>query len=282
MKGGEHLTVANPNLTNPQIKYYRLRLSMSDFMPSETSKADFTSIKADAEIAAAHGQGLALSIGAGPDSPAWLIAKCATLTNEDGVKFPAPWDANFKAAWTAFVAEAGKQLDPVPNLFYVCVTGGNGKNNEWRLNIKTVLSAGEIESYVSVSKEFIDLFAASFPTTPFIMTEGSDAYPGDKDLATQLGDYGSVKYPHRFGNSYAGFKANSSTSYVAAKLIIKYAGKNPSFVQQISPSDDPLYGGTFEQSIALLKVIPANCMEIYKTDLAKVTQATNDALSSSY
>lgn len=284
MKGGDdHLVATDPNLNNSKIKYHRLRLSVAKYWPTETSKLDFANVIADAKLAALHGQAISVSFGFGPQTPDWMKAKCALLTNDEGQTFPKPWDSNFKNYVATFVKEAGKQLNGVPNIWQVFITGLQGKNAELRLNITDPLSAGDAAAYLDAGKYMIDLYIASFPDTPVMLTEAASAYPGDQGgtYSITLGDYGSLKYPHHFGNSYSAWKATSRPEGVLA-LIAKYAGRNPASVQQVMPSSDPRYEGTFEQSVAAFADVPANGFEIYAGDLPKITEDTNDALSSSY
>lgn len=281
--GDEHLVATDPNFKNPQIKYHRLRLSVAKYWPSETSKLDFSNVLADAKLAAANGQAISVSFGFGPQTPDWMKAKCQLLTNDDGQTFPKPWDSAFKGYVSTFVKEAGKQLNATPNIWQIFITGLQGKNAELRLNLTSPLSASDAAAYMDAGKYMIDLFASSFPDTAVMLTEAASAYDGDKGgaFSIALGNYGSLKYPHRFGNSYSAWKATSQSEGVL-KLISTYAGKNPASVQQVMPSSDPRYEGTFEQSVEKFKDVPANGFEIYAGDLSKITQATNDALANSY
>jgi hypothetical protein len=256
---------------------------VANYWPTETNKIDFSNVIADAKLAADHGQAISVSFGFGPQSPDWMKAKCALLTNDEGGTFPKPWDSNFKGYVSTFIKEAGKQLNGTPNIWQIFITGLQGKNAELRLNTTEPLSAGDAAAYLDAGKYMIDLFATSFPDTVVMLTEASSAYVGDRNgiFSIALGDYGSVKYPHRFGNSYSAWRATSTADGVL-NLIVTYAGKNPASVQQVTPSSDARYEGTFEQSVAQFKVVPANGFEIYAGDLGKITQATNDALSNSY
>ena len=170
---------------NPAVDGVRLRTGWVMIQQSSNTY-DWSTIDGVFDMAQAHGKSVGLSVAAGIASPEWVF--------ENGVRrfeftrrgrhkeletrtSPLPWDHRFLEIWGTFVRALAERYDDHPALAYV-VIGGPGSLIEThfvrkRTDLSLFNSAGGIESWIEGTKRIIDLYAAEFEKTPFILTLGN-------------------------------------------------------------------------------------------------------------
>jgi acetyl esterase/lipase len=235
------------------------------------------------ELARNHNKRLGLSLAAGAATPEWVFGAGAnrfefTLkTNfkaDEDARMPLPWDAVFLDKWGEVVRAMGKRYDGDPHVAYVMI-GGPGHAIETyfakKLDDAAKLNTlGGAAKWVEGAKQVIDLYAAAFPTTPFIlaMAPPVPSTPGEAALR-EIVAHGTGKYPGRFGVMHHGLNAQSSAGFLPNQLVRENSGKTTVGFQMVwstQGQNASRVKGTLREALARAAELRAHFVEVYAAD----------------
>ena len=256
--------------------------------------------------ASAAGKKVSLSIAAGGFCPDWLTGTqtlpLQVMTHFAGAQtttYVVPWDPVFQAQWSAAIAAFGARYDSNPSVSYVYIGGPGDYIESFVVQNETdyaaFSAAGGLTAWTSAVEKIIDMYAAAFPTTPFMLALGNPVnVPGDP-VAYQAGltalqavvNYGFTQYPGRFGVVNQGLSSDSvlsvlptSTDAYKTSLVAQTEVYSPCGFQMNSVMGSDL-GAALDAGIALdpqafIEVYKADCLDSANTD---ILQAANSELN---
>lgn len=220
----------------------------------EPRRGEFNWAALDAGVAqaVAAGRQVALSVTPGVFTPQWVLDDAQSLGATwnlpwgfsmcEDVRFPLPWDPNYLAAWTEFVAALGEHYADNPNVTIVKITGINVQTSEFllpyappnlpaadaqpcgaagSLSVADWAAAGYAPSKVmSAFGAIARAFGAAFPGQLLVLQTGGWGFPpigddgvpksgatGDFGLATRIYGSGIAILGERFGLANNGLSA---------------------------------------------------------------------------
>lgn len=235
------------------------------------------------ELARQHNKRLGLSLAAGAATPAWVYAAGAkkfefTLkTNfkaDEEAAMPLPWDEAFLKEWAAALAEMGRRYDGDPHVAYVMVTGlGHAVETYFAKKQEDAAALNRIggaAKWVEGAKKVIDLYAAAFPTTPFVMAMANPVPGGaGEDALREVVAYGLGKYPGRFGVMHHGLNAQSSGNFLPNQLIRENSGKTTVGFQMVwatQGQNAQRVKGSLAEALARATELRGQFVEVYAAD----------------
>ena len=272
-----------PCWTNPNVDGVTLRTRWNKIEPAP-GRADWTFFDAGLTLAHKHHKRVALSVTAGQFAPAWVYAGGAEAfqfarNKGQPATMPLPWDKAFRKQWRGFVRSLGKRYDGAPEVAYVMI-GGPGRSIESYFvksaaDIKRLNALGGMPKWLEGSRAIVDMYAAAFPHTPFLLAMGPPTPTADGHAALKaLVDYGAAKYPGRFGVMNDALAANTGGQ--------RHAKYGPQTVKALSPTTTTGFQmvlptrklkGTLQEALARAIQFKAHVVELYHDDCDDPRQA---------
>lgn len=284
------LDVPLPNQTSldlPDIDGIVLKGRWKDI---ETSPGTFVWTNLDGAIAqvVTKGKLCGIEINAGWECPAWLYsgggipthASSYTLIDTPGHignVIPVPGDAVYTDRWTQFINVLGARYDSTAVLTYVRVCG-IGNHDEWNIatgatdTINLFNTQPQVDTWVKQSKQFINAFAAAFPTT---VITGAMAKPFSNSMwqpaMDAVAQHGMDEHHGRYSLSFNGLSAISNPGYEPVNLIATNQMVNPTSAQMVSWANHVDQGGVpqsegLDQSLRSAVANGIRMVEVYQPD----------------
>jgi hypothetical protein len=273
--------LSRPVWSNPLIRGVTVRTVWKN-VQAGADRMDWSYFDNAAAAAASHGKSVGLSLAAGIFTPDWVYRAGAarfdfTLTGPwiptRPMTMPEPWDAPFLTQWGAVVRAMGRRYDGNPAVSYVMI-GGLGFSIESVYakspeDIAKFQSLGGPARWLDGAKRIVDLYAAAFPSTPFIYAMAPPV-KGDFGPTRALVEYGVAKYPGRFGIMHDGLNATAAPGFYPDHAVTTYSAKIPAGFQMVwSAAGDEgaqRVKGTLSQALARAADFNAQFVEVYETD----------------
>jgi Beta-galactosidase len=204
-----------------------VRVSWSTIEPAQGT---FSWTYLDTAVAKAQSSGkkVSISVIAGCESPQWvynLATQIITLTGNDaqaGTSMPAPWDANYIAAWTDCISKLGARYGGLPAIAYFTATGlGHGEECYLCANRQDAPQFNA-QRWLGAAQQIVAAYTAAAKGTPFVIAWGKPA-PGED------GTTSGAMYQVYMMSSKVGFKADSLSSrfpnlkFLEGQLALKIA-----------------------------------------------------------
>ncbi len=235
------------------------------------------------ELARQHNKRLGLSLAAGATTPVWVYEAGAkkfeftlktNFKSDESAAMPVPWDETFRKEWGAALAEMGRRYDGDPHVAYVMVTGlGHAVETYFakKLDDAAALNRiGGVAKWVEGAKKVIDLYATSFPKTPFVMAVANPVPGGaGEEAMREVVAYGTGKYPGRFGVMHHGLNAQSSPNFLPNQLVRENSGKTTVGFQMVWSTQDQnaeRIKGSLGEALARAEELHAHFVEVYAAD----------------
>jgi hypothetical protein len=186
---------------------------------------------------------------------------------------PEPWDAAFQRDWGEMLRAMGRRYDGNPDVAYVMI-GGLGFSIE-SVYVKTPEDIAKLESlggqqrWIEGAKRIVDLYAAAFPTTPFIYAMAPPV-KGDFSATRALVEYGTAKYPGRFGIMHHGLNAAAAADFFPDAAIRTRPPGTPGGFQMVWSTEGDegakRVKGTLAQALGRAADFNAQFVEVYEAD----------------
>lgn len=242
------------------------------------------------ELARKHDKRIGLSLIAGAQTPEWVFregAKRFEFTMKTNFKadfqahMPLPWDEAFLDKWAQVLNAMGKRYDGDPHVAYVMV-GGLGAAMESYFakrpeDASALQRVGGVRKWVEGAKKVIDLHAAAFARTPFIMAMAPPVPgPAGESALREVVEYGVNKYPGRFGVMHHGLNAKSSSKYLPNRLVSGLSDKTTVGFQMVwstQGQNAPRIRGSLRDALDRAQELRAHFVEVYAVDCDNPTYA---------
>jgi hypothetical protein len=192
--------------------------------------------------AQSSGKKVAISVIAGCFSPTWVYNQAnqiLTFTGRDagdGTSMPAPWDANYLAAWTKFISNLGARYGGVPAVAYFTATGLGHAEECYLCADPKDSSQFNTQAWLNAAKQIVGAYETAAKGTPFVVAWGLPA-PGQSSTKS-----GCMYQVYAISNS-VGFKADSlsatfpTLSFLEGQLAQQMGANGQSVVfQALHPS----------------------------------------------
>lgn len=273
--------LVRPVWSNPLVRGLCVRTVWRNVQPDE-SRIDWSYFDQAATLAAGHGKCVGLSLAAGLFTPAWVYRAGArpfdfTLSGPwiptRAMTMPEPWDPAFLEQWGATIRAMGRRYDANPAVAYVMI-GGLGFSIESvyaksPADIAKLDSLGGAALWLEGAKRIVDLYAAAFPSTPFIYAM-APPIKGDFAPTRALVEYGVARYPGRFGIMHHGLNAVADPAFYPNHAVRTYSSKTPAGFQMVWSSEGDegakRVKGTLGQALARGAEFNAQFVEVYEND----------------
>jgi len=270
-----------PIWSNPLVRGVTVRTVWRNVQPA-ADHYDWSYFDAAVADASGHGKSVGLSLAAGIFTPDWVYGGGAgrfdfTLTGPwiptTQKTMPEPWDAQFLEQWGATIHAMGKRYDANPAVAYVMI-GGLGFSIESVYakspdDIAKLNALGGAARWLEGAKKIVDLYAAAFPTTPFIYAM-APPIKGDFATTRALVEYGVSKYPGRFGIMHHGLNAEAAPDFYPDHAVSIYSAKTPAGFQMVWSTEGDegarRVKGTLAQALARGAGFNAQFIEVYEVD----------------
>jgi hypothetical protein len=226
---------------------------------------------------------VSLSVGAGVNTPDWVYEAGAKKFNfmlktnykgDNETFMPPQWDEVFLKKWNGFVSAMGQKYDGDPTVAYVTM-GGLGWAVETHFvktkeDLERFRAEGGVRKWTDAGKKIVDMYGAAFPHTPFILAV-AEIVPGQegKDALREVVEYGSSKYPGRFGVMQHGLNAVSNPDFYPNKLVQSLSDRTPVGFQMVWSTKDKngkLVKGTLADALQRATEMKAHFVEVYAAD----------------
>jgi len=282
-----------PCWLNPYIAGVVLRGSWGKFEPA-IDQYDWSYLDTGIALAQAHNKKVCISVYAGIDSPKWIYKQGAKQFYVPGFgTMPLPWDPVFKKYWAPFVAALGARYDSVSVVTYVTM-GGAGRAEEDFLcttleSVYDFNARGGVPDWTPAAEAIVDMYAAAFPSTPFLYAFGSPtAHPGSRVPFSEVTSYAVSKYPGKYGIKSDALKPDTSPTFWPSIEIPALSPTTTVGYQMLSPfKGRQLNGGTLADALKLGFANKAHFIEVYEPDCndpnaQSTISATNQKLLNLY
>ena len=283
--------IADDCWVNPNISGLSLRSFWSLIEPAD-GVYDWSYFDQAVVLAKRNHKLLAIGVTPGEFSPPWVYAAGAQKIQYDKDKKEGhvktivavlPWDPIFLQKWSEFVRAFGQRYDSVAEVAYV-TTGGLGRQSEtiYADSPESIALFNQLApggngdaAWVEAGKQILEVYAKSFPSTPFINASSPPTTNAEgREAQMVILNWAAAANGPRFGLKSC---ALTPTSYSldampAQKIAALTKSGAPSGYQMFLPQR--AMKGTLQETLDNGIRLQGQFLEVYKGDCSDPRQAS--------